>query len=138
LYDEPAAPTLDDAMAPLRLFALDDVDAQGQDDSNGTLTSSLSVPPEHLEAAEGYLETRGDTAEPLATIQAAILLCEGAGEISKASLGRVEIDHVAFPRAAAAIERTREVLNKPRSAWPEGFWPRFLLGVLVGEGSPHG
>ncbi len=133
LRDTSAAPTLAEAMEPLRLFTLDALETPYDDGLVEALDASRRISLEHLEAAEGFLQARADSSEALATIQATILLCEGAGEISEAALEQVSVDDHAFPRAAAAVEWTRGVLRGPRTAWPEGFWPRFLLGVLAGE-----
>lgn len=97
----------------------------------------VAVPPEHLEAAEAFLQDRAHNGQPLAAIQAAILLCEGAGEISEEGLERVRVDERVFPHAARALDWTRKTLNSPRGTWPAGFWPRFLLGVLSGDQPSH-
>jgi hypothetical protein len=116
-------------MEPLRLFTLETLE-EGIDKRQDAPTR---VSTEHLEAAERFLRGRSEGSEPLATIQATILLCEGVGEISETALERVSVDDDAFPFAAAAVEWTREAVRGPRAAWPEGFWPRFLLGILAGE-----
>jgi hypothetical protein len=120
-------------MESLRLFALDTLETSRDDALIEALGGSRRISLEHLEAAESFLQACPDSPEALATIQATILLCEGSGEISEMALGEVSVDDCAFPRAAAAVEWTRGVLEGPRAAWPEGFWPRFLLGVLAGE-----
>lgn len=122
-------------MEPLRLFVLDELELPREEDPGETPDSPTSVSVEHLEAAEGFLQAQADANEPLATIQATILLCESTGDISEAALERVSFDYRAFPLAAAAVEWTRRALRGPRAAWPEGFWPRFLLGVLASEPS---
>jgi hypothetical protein len=128
-----ATPTLAEAMEPLRLFVLEELELPREEDLRETLDGPTSVSAEHLEAAEGFLQARADANEALATIQATILLCESTGDISEAALERVSVDGRAFPLAAAAVEWTRGALRGPRAAWPEGFWQRFLLGVLAGE-----
>ena len=94
------------------------------------------VSVEHLRSAETYLaeKTKGDVP---AAIQAAMLICEGAGDVSRSVLDAVTVDAASFPRTAAALERTRELVATSPAEWPEGFWPRFLLGVLAGTRSPR-
>jgi hypothetical protein len=128
-----ATPTLAEAMEPLRLFVLEEFEPQQEEHPGEKLDGPTSVSVEHLEAAEEFLHGRADGKEALATIQATILLCESTGDISEAALERVRVDDRAFPLAAAAVEWTRAALMGPRASWPEGFWPRFLLGVLAGE-----
>jgi hypothetical protein len=128
-----ASHTLAEAMEPLRLFVLEELELPQEEDLGEAPHGPTSVSVEHLEAAEGFLQARADASEALATIQATILLCESTGDISEAALDRVSFDDRAFPLAAAAVEWTRGALRGPRAAWPEGFWPRFLLGVLAGE-----
>lgn len=91
------------------------------------------IPAEYLQVAESFLEEGADRQGPLASIQAAIFLCEGAGDVSAGTLGALRIDSQAFPRVAAAVEWTRGWLERAPGQWPEGFWPRFLLGLLAGE-----
>jgi hypothetical protein len=133
LREASAAPTLAEAMEPLRLFTLEALEAPCDVDLDEVPDAPTSTSVEHLKAAELFLSARSESNEPLATIQATILLCEGAGDISEAALHRVTVDDRVFPLAAAAVEWTRRALRGPRAAWPEGFWPRFLLGVLAGE-----
>lgn len=128
-----AAPTLAEAMEPLRLFIPETLEALPDEVSEQTPWMPSAVPLEHLQAAETFLQARSDNREALATIQAAILLCEGAGDVSEDMLESVRVDDRAFPLAAGAVRWTRDALNAPRASWPEGFWPRFLLGVLSGE-----
>ena len=127
-------PTLAEAMEPLRLFIPETFEAPPHEtESHQAPHTLVDVPTEHLEAAEGFLQTSSNGGQALATIQAAILLCEGAGAVSEEALRQVTIDHHSFPLAAAAVEWTRRALDSPRASWPEGFWPRFLLSVLSGE-----
>lgn len=97
--------------------------------------STRPVPAEHLNAAEAFLEASGPD-EPLAAIQAAILLCEGAGDVSRSTLRGVQVDGTTFPRSAAAVDWALQMLDAPRVSWPDGFWPRFLLNVLHEEQPP--
>jgi hypothetical protein len=120
-------------MEPLRLFVLDELEPPREKDLGEPPDGHTSVSVEYLEAAEGFLQARADGNEVLATIQATILLCESTGDISEAALDRVSVDDHAFPLSAAAVEWTRGALRGPRASWPEGFWPRFLLGVLANE-----
>lgn len=70
---------------------------------------------------------------PLASIQAAIFLCEGAGEISEETLHALRVDSESFPQAARAVDQTCASVSEPPDRWPEGFWPRFLLRLLAGH-----
>lgn len=127
-------------MESLRLFAIDplaveestqpgEADAQQHEHEE---RSRRFIPAEHLSVAEEFLEAFGPD-EPLAAVQAAILLCEGAGDLDENTLRVIRVDEGAFPRSAAAVRWTRRMLESPHAAWPDGFWPRFLLGVLAGE-----
>jgi hypothetical protein len=91
----------------------------------------MLISAEHLEVAEAYLGKEDHADGTRARIETAMFLCEGAGEVGSATLQRLKIDRGRFPRAAAAVDETRQTLELPPSEWPQGFWSRFLLRVLV-------
>ena len=93
----------------------------------------LSV--EHLQTAEKYLDEKSALYPALAPIEAAAFLCESVGPMSARTLRGLEIDSTAFPRSAAAVDHTCTLLTRPRTEWPDGFWPRFVLRLLD-EGQP--
>jgi hypothetical protein len=102
LQPEPATPTLGEAMEPLRLFMPETLETTPDESAEDQPQSLTPVPTDHLTAAEAFLEARAAALEPLPTIQAAILLCEGIGDISETGLEGVRVDERAFPRSAAA------------------------------------
>jgi hypothetical protein len=66
----------------------------------------------------------------LAQIQAALALCDAAGDRDRSTLAQLVLDRRRFPRSVHAIARVTELLELPRDERPEGFWPRFLLEQL--------
>jgi hypothetical protein len=79
-----------------------------------------------------HLERDGD----LAQIQAALALCDAAGDRDRSTLAELILDRGRFPRSVHAIARVTALLELPHGERPEGFWPRFLLKQLE-DRRPH-
>ena len=127
-------PRLNSVMEPLQLFPTQPLREEPEPDDQVAADSSDAITlisAEHLEVAEAYLSEDDHADGTRARIETAMFLCEGVGEITAATLGRLNIDRQRFPRAAAAIDETQETLELPPSEWPQGFWPRFLLRALA-------
>lgn len=122
-------------MEPLELFSLEALEPTGDEAAEPERTEDGGpislISAEHLEVVEDFLGDEGRADDPKAQIETAMFLCEGAGDVSASMLQRLMIDHALYPRAASAVDETRETLALPPNDWPEGFWPRFLLRVLA-------
>jgi hypothetical protein len=119
---------------PLELFSLDALEPTADEAAKPERTEDgpiSLISAEHLKVAEDFLDDEGRADDPKARIETAMFLCEGAGDVSASTLQRLTIDQARYPRAASAVDETRETLALPPSKWPEGFWSRFLLRALA-------